>query len=69
MVTDLKDFNYEPPQMYYDKKSGEIKIKERVGDAKKKFINNINDLEKEKRALFKEVGLTEQGEGLEGDSE
>lgn len=26
IFTDLKEFNYEAPQMYYDKQSGEIKI-------------------------------------------
>jgi hypothetical protein len=45
--------------MYYDKASGEIKIKEKVETLKKKHIKNFDDLEKEKKALFAEVGLTE----------
>jgi hypothetical protein len=28
MFSDLKDFDYEPPQMSYDKKTGDIKIVE-----------------------------------------
>jgi hypothetical protein len=59
MFTDMKEFDYEPPQMYYDKASGEIKIKEKVETLKKKHIKNFDDLEKEKKALFAEVGLTE----------
>lgn len=27
----MKDFTYEPPQMYIDKKTGEIKMKEKEG--------------------------------------
>lgn len=27
--TELREFSYQPPQMYYDKKTGEIKVKER----------------------------------------
>jgi hypothetical protein len=48
MATDLKDFNYEAPSMYYDKKSGEIKIKEKEQDQKKKYIKNMDEFEKEK---------------------
>jgi len=49
--------------MYYDKKSGEIKMKERVESVKRKHIKNVNDLERERKALFAEVGLNEEGEG------
>jgi hypothetical protein len=48
MFTDLKDFNYEAPEMFYDKASGDIKIKEKKQDNKKKLIQNIDDLNKEK---------------------
>lgn len=67
MFSDLKDFDYEPPQMQYDKKTGDIKIieaKQAQKDAKqpaKKMIGNIDDLEKEKKALFNELGLDEKG--------
>jgi hypothetical protein len=62
MYTEFKDFNYEPPQMYYDKASGDIKIKEKEVDRNKKIIKNIDDLNKEKQKLFAEVGLNDQGE-------
>lgn len=61
IFTDLKEFNYEAPQMYYDKQSGEIKIEEKKGEKKRKYIKNMDELEKEKKALFAEVGLSEEG--------
>ena len=67
MFSDLKDFDYEPPQMSYDKKTGDIKIvegKQAQKDAKqpaKKIIGNVDDLEKEKKALLNELGLDEKG--------
>jgi hypothetical protein len=69
MFSDLRDFDYEPPQMQYDKKTGDIKIIEgnkgaqqggKAGDkSTKKMIGNIDDLERERNALFKELGLDE----------
>jgi uncharacterized protein (UPF0335 family) len=38
-------------------------MKEKVQTDQKKFIQNIDDLEREKKALFAEVGLDENGEG------
>ena len=70
MFSDLKDFDYEPPKMSYDKKTGEIKIESKKekdsskGGRKsggKKFIGNMDDLEKEKKALYDEVGLDNEG--------
>ena len=61
MFSDLKDFDYEPPQMQYDKKTGEVKIIEKKQGANKKVIGNVDDLEKEKKALFAELGLDEEG--------
>lgn len=67
MFSDLKDFDYEPPQMSYDKKTGDIKIvegKQAQKDAKqpaKIIIGNVDDLEKEKKALLNELGLDEKG--------
>jgi hypothetical protein len=54
--------------MYYDKQSNEVKIKEKENENKRKIIKNIDDLEKEKAALFGELGLEEDGTGQEGDS-
>ena len=61
MVTELKDFNYETPQMYYDKATGEIKMKEKEDDQKKTVIKNFDEFEREKKALYAEVGLEEDG--------
>lgn len=68
MYSDLKDFDYEAPTMSYDKKSGEIIVEQGKGaaaaqakEAKKKVIGSIDDLEKEKRALFAEMGLDDEG--------
>jgi hypothetical protein len=51
--------------MSYDKKTGEIKVEQGKNApnkaAKKKVIDNIDDLEKEKRALFAEMGLDDSG--------
>lgn len=45
MYTEFKDFDYEPPQMQYDKATGEIKIEEKHEVHNKKLIKNMNDLE------------------------
>jgi len=62
--TEEKDFDYEPPEMYYDKKSGEIKIAEKKADPNaksRKLIKNTDDVERERKRLFKEEGLNEEG--------
>lgn len=69
MFTDMKDFNYEAPQMYYDKQSGEIKIKEKETETKKKYIRNIDELEKEKKALYAEIGLSDEGKSKNNETE
>jgi hypothetical protein len=64
MFGELKEFDYEPPNMAYDKKTGEVKILEKKGggqEQKKRVIKNMDDLDKEKRALFNEVGLDSEG--------
>lgn len=69
MATDLKDFNYEAPQMYYDKQTGEIKMHERKEGQSKTLIKNMDELEREKKALYAEVGLDEQGEAKGDENE
>lgn len=77
MFSELKDFDYEPPTMSYDKKTGEIIIEENKGKASaaaqedkkggkktgggKKVISSMDDLEKERKALFAEMGLNNEG--------
>ena len=61
MVTDLKEFNYDPPQMYYDKASGEIKykVKEVKIEKEKKIVSDFSELAREKKALLDELNLDE----------
>jgi hypothetical protein len=69
MFTDMKEFDYEAPEMSYDKKTGEINIQEKkvaVGGekgaaGKKKMIGSVDDLERERQALFAEMGLDKDG--------
>ncbi len=69
LYTDLKDFDYQPPNMYYDKESGEIMVKEREKQKEKKIIKNVDDYNKEKAALMKEIGMDENAEAnLGGDT-
>ena len=60
MMTHDKEFNYEPPKMSYDKKTGDVKIFEPSKAKKKRIIRNLDDLQKEKEKLFKQVGLDEE---------
>jgi hypothetical protein len=67
MFSDLKDFDYEAPTMSYDKKTGEIKVEQGKGElqagkgSKKKVIGSMDDLERERKALFEEMGLDDEG--------
>ena len=63
MFTEQKEFDYEPPNMSYDKKTGEINIdsKKPGTEKKKKVISNMDDLQREKKALLAEMGLDEEG--------
>jgi hypothetical protein len=48
MYNENKDFNYEPPQMMYDKESGEVVTIKKDRGPKKKIIRNMEEYEKEK---------------------
>ena len=61
MFTDMKEFDYEQPNMTYDKKTGEVKVQEKASNVKKRIINNVDDLEREKKALYAELGLDNEG--------
>jgi hypothetical protein len=58
-MTTLRKFNYDPPKMHYDKEAGEVKMEPRPKRKAKKFIRNLDELEREKKALLDEVGLDE----------
>lgn len=63
MYTVEKDFNYQQPEMIYDKKTGDVKIIEKSKE-KKKIIKSYDDLQKEKDLVTKEVNklIEKQGE-------
>lgn len=61
-------FDYEPPRMEYDRKTGEIKILEKLDDQKKKpkkIIKNLDQFNAEKSRLLKELGIGEDGRALD----
>lgn len=55
MYTEQKEFNYEQPEMIYDKKTGDVKIIDKSKSQKKTIIRNYDDLEKERALLLKEI--------------
>lgn len=62
--TDESGFDYEPPRMEFDKKTGEIKILERLDDPRKKtkkILHNLDSFAEERKNLLKEMGLNEDG--------
>ena len=63
MYTVEKDFNYQQPEMIYDKKTGDVKIIEKSKE-KKKIIQSYDDLQNEKDLVTKEVNklIEKQGE-------
>lgn len=70
MFTDHSQFNYEQPKMTYDKETGDVTIHDPEDDKKKKrIINNVDEIEAEKRALFAEAGLDEEGMPLDTNPE
>jgi hypothetical protein len=72
MYTKDREFNYEQPRMSYDKKTGDVTILAKDKGPKRKIIRSLDDYEKEKLALMKEVGLeklTTAGDGSIFDQE
>lgn len=56
--------------MTYDKETGDVTIHDPEDDKKKKrIINNVDEIEAEKRALFAEAGLDEEGMPLDTNPE
>ena len=57
MMTQDADFTYEPPEMIYDKKTGDVQILPKKIKKKGTLIKSHNDLEKERAALYAELGV------------
>ena len=51
------EFKYEPPEMIYDKKTGDVKILPKKIKKKSTIIKSNNDLVREKAALLEELGV------------
>ena len=57
MMTRDSDFTYEPPEMIYDKTTGDVQIIPKKVKKKGTIIKNSDDLIREKAALYKELGI------------
>ena len=51
------EFTYEPPEMIYDKKTGDVKILPKKIKKRSTIIKSNNDLVREKAALLEELGV------------
>lgn len=68
LYAEKPEFNYEQPQMIYDKKTGDVTILD-TRPKNKKIIKTFKDLDAEKKRLFKEIGLNPDIEKWDLDSE
>jgi len=59
MYTENREFNYEPPEMIYDKATGDVTILPKKVKTKDTIIRSIDDLEREKAAMLEEMGVPE----------
>ena len=59
MMNKDREFTYEKPEMIYDKATGDVTILPKKIKKKSKVITNYEDYEKEKMALFEELGVPE----------
>ena len=57
MMTEDREFTYEPPEMLYDKSTGDVTILPKQIKKKGTVIQSFDDLEREKAALLKEMGV------------
>ena len=57
MVTEHADFTYEPPNMIYDKSTGDVQIIQKEILKKPTIIQSYDDMTREKAALLKEMGI------------
>ena len=56
MYTENKEFNYEPPEMIYDKTTGDVTILPKKVKTPDTIIKSINDLEREKALITAGIG-------------
>lgn len=63
------EFNYEQPKMIYDKETGDVTILPKSRGTDKRIIRTNKDLEDEKAKLFKEIGLEQNPDEMDLDTE
>ena len=51
------DFTYERPNMLYDKKTGDVQILQKEEKPTRAIIKGVKDMEREKKALYAELGI------------
>lgn len=56
-MTEDRDFTYEPPEMIYNKATGDVTILPKKIHKKNTIIRSHDDLKRERAALMKEVGI------------
>ena len=59
MLNEHKDFTYEPPEMIYDRSTGDVTILPKKIKKKNTLITNYDDYTREKQALLTELGVPE----------
>jgi hypothetical protein len=57
MMTEDAEFTYEPPEMIYDKSTGDVQILPKKIKKRGTMIQSYDDLNREKAALLKEMGV------------
>ena len=57
MVNEESDFTYEPPEMIYNKQTGDVTILPKKIKKKGTIIQSTDDLKRERAALYAELGV------------
>ena len=66
MFTQQKTFNYQQPEMSYNRETGEVTIKDPTeGIKKKKIITSNDEIVRQKKQLYDELGLDDSGKPLD----
>ena len=63
MFSEQKKFNYVPPNMTYDKETGDVTIHDAVQDEseKRKIISSVDDAKQTRQDLYDELDLDDDG--------
>lgn len=57
LMTQDREFTYEPPEMIYDKSTGDVEILPKKIKKKNTIVQNFDDVKRERAALLKELGV------------